>query len=135
MPIFVKWFASPYTLFAALLEYQWLAFMYASLLLVVLVDPPGKIAAVARWGFLREMGRLSYCIYLIHLPILGISHALLLHSSRVHIDTLPGVAATILAAMITVAVAKLSWTFLEGPLIHRGHRYKYLPPEAELVPE
>ena len=123
--VFVKWFPSPYTLFAALAEYQWLAVMYACLLLIVLVDSPGAIAGVTRWSFLRELGRLSYCIYLIHLPILAVCHALLLHSSRVRIDSIPGVGTTILAALLTLGVAKLSWVFLEEPLLRRGHAYKY----------
>ncbi len=125
MPVFVKWFPSPYTLFAALVEYQWLAVMYACALLIVLVDTPGKIAALMRWSFLREMGRLSYCIYLIHLPILALCHAVLLHSSRARIDTVPGVLTTVFAAILVYALARLSWTFFEEPLLRQGHNFKY----------
>jgi peptidoglycan/LPS O-acetylase OafA/YrhL len=123
--VFVKWFPSPCTLFAALAEYQWLAVMYACLLLIVLVDRQGMIAGVTRWSFLQELGRLSYCIYLIHLPILAISHSVVLRSSRVRIDSIPGLGATILAALLTLAIAKLSWTFLEAPMLRRGHAYTY----------
>jgi peptidoglycan/LPS O-acetylase OafA/YrhL len=33
---------------------------------------------------------------------------------------------TVLAAVVTLAVALVSWRFFEGPLIARGHRYSYL---------
>ncbi len=123
--IFGKWFPGQYTLFASLVEYQWLAVMYACLLLIGLVDAPGRFAGVMRWPFLRELGRLSYCIYLIHLTILGLCHAILLHSSRPRIDTDSGVAVTIFAAILTFFLAKLSWHCFEAPLVVRGHRYKY----------
>jgi peptidoglycan/LPS O-acetylase OafA/YrhL len=125
IPVFIKWFPSPYTRFAALVEYQWLAFMFACLLLISLLDKQSVMARAMRLGFLGHIGQLSYCIYLIHLPILAIAHAVLLGSPVHRIDTFSGIGVTILAAGITFTAASLSWAFLESPLIRRGHQYKY----------
>ena len=128
--VFLKWYPSPYSRTAILVEYPWLAVMYASLLLLVLLDPPGSLAGVMRWGWLRELGRVSYCVYLIHLPILGMCTAILGHSARTHIDTVPGIAATLLAAAITLGLARMSWIYFENPLVRRGHAYSYDAPAA-----
>jgi peptidoglycan/LPS O-acetylase OafA/YrhL len=71
------------------------------------------------------LGAVSYCVYLIHLPVNGILHFILLHS-RPSIATLSGAAVTVLAAGITLALALLSWEFFEGPAVRRGHRYQYV---------
>jgi len=65
--VMLKWSPGPYakSAFQAVGQYSWFAALYTCLLLVVLQG--GILARAARWSFLRECGRLSYCIYLIHL--------------------------------------------------------------------
>jgi peptidoglycan/LPS O-acetylase OafA/YrhL len=41
------------------------------------------------------------------------------------LDCLRGVAATLSAFALTIALAALSWCFFEKPLIRRGHSYSY----------
>jgi peptidoglycan/LPS O-acetylase OafA/YrhL len=63
------WFQSPDRFLTQTVGYSWIALFYVSLLFIVLVDAPGPIARVARIGWLREWGRISYCIYLIHAAV------------------------------------------------------------------
>src|SRR5271170_3115827 len=73
-------------------------------------------------GFL--IGGISYCIYIIHAPINRSCHFALSPSAN-GISTLPSLGATVIAAAITWLVAKMSWRYLESPMIRLGHQYKY----------
>jgi len=106
------------------LGYSWLALLFACLLALSLLEPRGLWSRFLQWPFLREMGRLSYCIYLIYMLILGLCHALLLHS-RPDIGSVPGALVTLFAFGLTYFPAFLSWRFFEHPLLHRGHAYRY----------
>jgi peptidoglycan/LPS O-acetylase OafA/YrhL len=139
LPVMLKWFPGPSSHVTAVLGYSWLAMFFAALLLSVLSNREGILAQAMRSPFLIRLGGISYCVYLIHLLVNGMCHALFLHSSPA-IDSLPGVSVTMLAAALTWAIAEFSWKYFEGPLMRRGHRYTYWPksvpvPAVELAPE
>jgi len=46
--------------------FSWLGIFFALLLLLTLVNPAGPIEALARMRLLLELGKVSYCLYLIH---------------------------------------------------------------------
>lgn len=85
---------------------------------------------VKRTGFdhpaLRGLGCISYCLYLIHQPILGALHRLLLHAAP-DVGTVASLGVTLLALLASVAIAALSWALLERRFITLGHRYAYAP--------
>ena len=109
---------------AATLKLQWLSVFFACLILTVLADSEGKVAGLMRWSFLREMGRLSYCIYLIHLSILAGCFAFFLHSYPT-MDTVGSFGTLVIAALVTYVLAWVSWRFLEHPMLRRGHAFNY----------
>jgi peptidoglycan/LPS O-acetylase OafA/YrhL len=131
VPFFIKWLFSPYAFWMGFLGYSWLALLFACLLVLSLLEPRGSISRCLKWSPLREMGRLSYSVYLMHLLVLGLSHALLLHN-RPSIATLRGALVTLFAFGLTYLLAFLSWHFFEHPLLKRGHghRYKFTAPGA-----
>jgi len=116
----VKWLPGPRTAFQSAYQYSWLAAMYACAMLVALLDRDGILARIMRSRLLRAFGRVSYCLYLIHLGILGACFWLLLHS-RPRINDWRGVLVTLLAAGISWGIAQISWKYFEKPLIDRGH--------------
>ena len=101
-----------------------MSLVFTSLLLVLLVRPTGSLAWVARTRVLRELGMVSYCMYLIHDAVNFVCHFLLLRNSP-QISNWPGVLTTLLAAVVTYGIAKLSWIAFEGPLLRYGHRFRY----------
>ena len=105
------------------LGYSWIGAFFTGLLLLVISQSRGWTAGVMRMAWLRFLGTISYCLYLVHMPINQFSHLLLLHRGRPAIEDWKGVAVTLLAAGLSLVVAKLSWTYIESPLIRRGHAF------------
>jgi peptidoglycan/LPS O-acetylase OafA/YrhL len=124
IPFFIKWMFVPYTLAMGAFGFTWLAMLFTGLLLFSLLEPHGAWASFLRLGFLREMGKLSYCMYLIHLAILHLSHRIVLHSLP-RIYDLRGAAVSLFAFFLTYGFAKISWVVFEHPLIRSGHKFIY----------
>jgi peptidoglycan/LPS O-acetylase OafA/YrhL len=127
LSFFLKKSLTPYTLGMGSLGYSWFALLFTALLLLCLLEPAGLWSRFLRLGFLREFGAISYCLYLIHLGILHLTHALILNA-RPRIYDLPGFGVTALAFLLSYVLAKLSWIYFEQPLIRRGHSYRYQSP-------
>jgi len=107
-------------------QYSWLALLYTSILLMVLLDNRCLVARITRWRPLRECGRVSYCVYLTHLGILGVCHWVFFRDLP-HIDDWAGFGVTVLAAILTWTIARASWRYFEKPLIDRGRTQVYIP--------
>jgi len=124
--VMLKWLPDgrPRNSWQAAFQFSWLAALYVCLLLLALFERNGGIARISRWKFLREWGRVSYCVYLLHLGVLGLCHWVLLRSLP-SLTTWAGVLTTLLALALTCSLAQLSWTFFEKPFLNRGHRYHY----------
>jgi peptidoglycan/LPS O-acetylase OafA/YrhL len=115
----------PLPLVTVSVGYSWIAALFTGLLLLVISQTHGRTAGVMRMSWLRSLGTISYCLYLVHMPINQFSHLLLLHRSRPAIEDWKGVAVTLLAAALSLLVARLSWIYVESPLIRRGHCFPF----------
>ncbi len=100
------------------------ALFYASVLLLSLLRPGHPSSFVLRARPLRFLGKVSYCVYLIHQAILGVAMSTLG-------DLRPEAAAlwqwfvAFLATGVILLVAQISWTLFESKLIPFGHQFKY----------
>lgn len=100
------------------------AIWYGSLLLLSVLRPSHPSSWVMRARPLRYLGKLSYCIYLVHQAILGVAMSTLG-------DMRPGAGpwwqwGTAVVAIIAIfLIAQLSWTYFESRLIPIGYRFKY----------
>jgi peptidoglycan/LPS O-acetylase OafA/YrhL len=97
---------------------------FTTLLLLTLLTPTSAWSAFCRWPAFRNIGQVSYCMYVIHLEMYYVFHQVLLHS-QLGITTLPAVAVTVLAMAATWALARLSWRFFESPLLRLAHAFRY----------
>lgn len=86
----------------------------ATFILAILLGAPE--AARYRGPVLRWFGQISYCLYLVHQPVAGLLHGLL-RNQRPDINSPAAIAVTVLAAAVSVALAALSWYFLERPIL------------------
>ena len=73
---------------------------------------------------MRFLGGLSYGIYLLHMPVLGLLHGLLL-DAKPDIATVAQVAVTSLAVAATVLLAWIVNVTIEAPLIVYGRSWKW----------
>ncbi len=80
-------------------------------------------SAIARWFNskpLLELGKISYCLYLIHWGILWMIYRFILHTrfgGHLRLD----VVVAPIALAISIGIAELSWKYLESPLIQHAH--------------
>ena len=104
--------------------YSWLALFYTGCLLIAITRANVTIERMLCNRSLMQLGGLAYCTYLLHLPFMEASRRLLglrfaySSPSTQFIGGLIGV-------LVTLGVAKLSWTFFEKPLLRRGHAHRY----------
>jgi peptidoglycan/LPS O-acetylase OafA/YrhL len=112
--------------------FTWIGIFYALLLMFILTAPESWIAQAMRTNWLRNVGRVSYCMYVIHLMVSLLLYVLLTHA-RPQIQTFTGACVAALAVIVTYGVACASWIVLEEPLLALGHRYKYTSPDAHAV--
>ena len=127
-----KWSPESQTFGMESIGFTWLAAFYVVILLLALVRRDGPIARLARMAWLRELGRVSYCVYIIHLVVNVFCHSLLRRTSAATTD-LRGVAVTLFAALLTYGLAWVSWEIFEGPLVRLGHSFKYQPATGIMI--
>jgi peptidoglycan/LPS O-acetylase OafA/YrhL len=76
-----KWAPEAQTYGMESLGFTATALTYGMVLLLALLRPSGPIAVVARMRWLRELGRISYCVYIIHVGVNVMCHAMLLRDT------------------------------------------------------
>ena len=120
------WYSTPMATFG----YSLLALFYTCCLLIALLKTPlVEMVLCNRW--LIELGGISYCVYLIHGVLIRAGRTLVgaafqhLAVHLQHAQAFTMFLGALLGIGFALAVAKLSWRFLEQPMLRRGHTYKY----------
>jgi peptidoglycan/LPS O-acetylase OafA/YrhL len=101
-----------------------LALLCCEILLTALYSSRRWIKAFFCNRWLRKLGTVSYCTYLIHMPVVFLCHALLRQQDP-QIDTLPGLMTTVLAIVVTLSLAMVSWHFFESKCVAWGRKLAY----------
>ena len=109
--------------------YSVLAVTGAGMLVAAVVQPhdrqwPRLLSA----GWLRAFGKYSYCLYLIHLPVMRIVRAYVLAPAEFSIFGSIWVGQFIFYAVATTAafgLAWLSWRYFEAPILRLKARFPY----------
>jgi len=110
--------------------YSVLAFFYAGCLLIALMETRvGQQFLCDRR--LARLGGISYCVYLLHLPLIEACRFILvilfqrLGIQFRHAGGIVLLLGALLGITLTLVLAQLSWRLLEQPMLRRGHQYKY----------
>jgi peptidoglycan/LPS O-acetylase OafA/YrhL len=101
-------------------------------LLVAALFAAYVLLAVRGWEFLRPLrsagwrffGSISYGLYLVHQPVAGAMHGLIL-GGKPDIGSLPQLTVTIAALIASIGIAWTSWNFIEAPLVRMGWGWRY----------
>jgi peptidoglycan/LPS O-acetylase OafA/YrhL len=118
------WLVKPNSFVGATIGRPVYGAFYSALLMILLVDRAGFLAKIFRWGLLRELGKVSYCVYIIHEAVHWAVFRFVGHGLP-QFTNWRGVWITLLAFAVSVLLAEISWRYFENPLIHCGHRYSY----------
>jgi peptidoglycan/LPS O-acetylase OafA/YrhL len=122
-----RWEPDPFGVGMQWVGYTWIGLFFTTLLLAVLLRPASWLGWVTRMWWLRELGEVSYCAYIIHMTVNLFCH-ILITGNAPQISDWGGVFATLCALVLTYAIAKLSWIILENPLRQYGHKFRYSEP-------
>jgi len=96
----------------------------AGLMLLVLTQPDAAIGRFLRSSFMREAGKISYCLYLVHWGVLWMLTRFVFHT-QFGISLKMDLVLAAVSLVLSIGVSKLSLRYIEEPLIRRGHRYSY----------
>ncbi len=94
------------------------------LVVIALVNQGKASVGFMRWGWLREIGKISYCVYLTHWGIFWAVLHFGFHT-RAGVSLRADMLGGAVGLALTLAVGEISWRYFEGPLSKRGHRYSY----------
>jgi peptidoglycan/LPS O-acetylase OafA/YrhL len=103
---------------------SWMAFLYLGLLLLALIYSDSRLGSALRTSWLKSLGTISYGVYLLHWPVLGLTF-MIFKSKRPWAETLGERGLVLLALTLTIVIASFSWAVFEKPLLRIGHRVKY----------
>jgi peptidoglycan/LPS O-acetylase OafA/YrhL len=104
--------------------YSWLALLYTFFLLIAVTEKRGIIRNIATIPLLGRLGMVAYGVYLFHQGMMGLTHGLILHQWP-KIQGFQDLMVSLLAFVLTLALAYLSWNFFEKRLVAIGHRFHY----------
>jgi peptidoglycan/LPS O-acetylase OafA/YrhL len=118
------WLMKPDSFITATIGRTVIGFFFVFLMIVSLTDKEGMLAKIFRWRPLRELGKVSYCVYIIHRAVNWAFFRAFLHVDP-RFDSWRAIGVTSLSFIATMILAELSWRYFENPLIRRGHLYSY----------
>jgi len=102
-----------------LVGFDLLGLLFSTILVLCLMEE--RVARCLRIKWLMILGTVSYCVYLIHELVLGMTYLVL---SRY---TTSWAMTAILALILTIVISKCSWEYFEKPFVRLGHREHYQP--------
>jgi peptidoglycan/LPS O-acetylase OafA/YrhL len=101
--------------------YSFSAFGCAALILLLIQNRDSAITAPLRWNPVAYIGKISYGIYVFQMPVLIAFQRFVV---KLHVGIRPGTFAGItVPILLTVAVAALSWSFFEEPILALKSRF------------
>jgi len=128
------WFPSVNSLEMVSFGYTWISLFYALFLLMAVMVGTKLLAQTMRWQWLRHFGKISYCMYLIHLAIFGFVQDVFIRNNWLKLPVFLQAMATLLLSFgIVWLFAFLSWRLYEKPIIDRGHSFSY--GDSKLLPQ
>jgi peptidoglycan/LPS O-acetylase OafA/YrhL len=117
-------FSDPFSAEQQSIGYSVIALFYTVLVMTAIGLRSGPVARFTRWRVFREFGRISYCLYLIHMAVQYLCFAILAHGMSHFSDWRSGLVGVV-SLVAAYGICQASWRFFEHPLLLRGHRYTY----------
>lgn len=104
--------------------HTWLALFYVCVLLYAVTRPQTLVSRALRLKWLGWLGAIAYGTYLLHQFVQGILFGYFWGHEPL-VTGLPTLLTALVALIMTLIIARLSWHYFEHPLIRFGHRSSY----------
>jgi peptidoglycan/LPS O-acetylase OafA/YrhL len=106
------------------------ALFFATVMLIAILLPHHPISKALRFRPLRSLGKLAYCVYLLHVSILLVTFRMLSQTAVAN-QALVRWTAGIAGISVVIMIASVSWKYFESRMIRLGHRFKYSSTPSE----
>lgn len=103
--------------------HTYLTILYSTLLAVALFNKEAFISKILRGRMLRELGRISYGVYLFHPMFIGF--AFILNGKKEELNSMLDVAVLSAALVITLGFSIVSYQLMEAKLLALGRKFEY----------
>ena len=90
-----------------------------------MTEKRGIVKKNAMSSLLRRLGIIAYGVHIFHIGILKLSNWLILRHHCAEVYNVQDLVLTIFVLGVALALANLSWTFFEKPLVAMGHGLIY----------
>jgi len=128
------WFKGLTSLEMVVFGYSWISLFFACFLLVVITAGTSPLTGLMRNRWLRHLGVISYCVYLVHGPVNDfVDH--FIYGKDTNINNFWDATAALLSFAIVWLIASASWRFFEKPIIAWGHSFLYEKRKASRASE
>jgi peptidoglycan/LPS O-acetylase OafA/YrhL len=127
--------ASPYAFGMLSIGFTWLALFYLSILLCALLYRDSWLARCLRWRWLGWLGSIAYGTYLLHEFVRSFFFGVIWSHLPLRMSW-KEICVSLLALVVTLVLARVSWLFFERPLVELGHKVHYEhvgTPQAEVL--
>jgi peptidoglycan/LPS O-acetylase OafA/YrhL len=123
VPVLTGLSAVPSGVWTATIGLTWIAAFYVTMLVYVLLFD-GRLARCLRARWLMALGTVAYATYLFHMLVLDATFGVVWGRAPILLG-IADVGKAGVALALTIAFCRLSWRWLERPLIALGHRTSY----------
>ena len=105
---------------------SWIAALYASLLLLTIVNPGRMETLCFRSRVLVKLGTVAYAVYIFHQGVKALLHYAIFGGQQ-NIGNWSSLSVSLLSLITVLLMSALSWRFMEKPLIRHAHAvYRYV---------
>ena len=104
--------------------YTCTALLYVSVLLMTVTAPESVWGQLFRTGWLRWMGTIAYCLYLVHGDALAIVFRVFGYA-RPQLAYWYDLFPLVIALASSLLISHLSWKYFESGMVSIGHRFTY----------
>jgi peptidoglycan/LPS O-acetylase OafA/YrhL len=106
----------------SIIGYTCIGAFYLTLLLFAVIHYQGWWARILRTPLLRHLGKLAYCLYMIHTSTLAIMESVVY---RITGRAQPSWISATTGLLVALILSEVSWHFFESKMIRIGHTFSY----------
>ena len=107
------------------LNYSYFMLFFSTLIIIAVLFKDSIIAKILRFKLLRQIGTVSYGIYLFHVIVIDLVYRILKMNGIYILNNFQVILIALVSFIFTFSISLLSYHFFESKLIKYSHKYTY----------